>query len=422
MAENDNPASPHAETAPPTRPGETSGLDAGMTPEQLAEAKQYGRYSLACTLADKLLDLLFLTFAAVVVARPLDAWLQSWPLLERFASLRLIVFFLLVTLLHIGVSVSLSFYSGYVLEHRFHLSTQSLSGWLRRYLKQNVLALILGAALILGLYWLIWTTRGWWWLAAAGAFFGVTIIMGRVFPVLIMPLFHKIEKLDAPELAQQMNELAAGTGLTIEGVYRIALSQETVKANAMLAGLGRTRRVLLGDTLLDNFSPAEIAVVFAHEIGHHVFRHVHRMIFLGLVISLAGFWICDRLLLAWAGGGIQPLDVDQFYAALPIWTEPWIMLILSVFGMLLEPLMNGVSRHYERQCDRYALERTRRPEVYIAAFSKLARQNKDDPSPHWFEVFWLHDHPPISERLAMADSPYTGDGTSSLSEKPGNAQ
>ncbi len=170
------------------------------------------------------------------------------------------------------------------------------------------MALILGTVLILGLYWLIWTTRGWWWLAAAGAFFCVTIILGRIFPVLIMPLFYKIERLDAPELAERMNELAAGTGLTIEGVYRIALSEETVKANAMLAGLGRTRRVLLGDTLLNNFSPAEIAVVFAHEIGHHVFRHVRKMILLGLVISVAGFWICDRLLMGWAAHGGQPLD------------------------------------------------------------------------------------------------------------------
>ena len=298
-----------------------------MTPEQLAEAKQYGRYSLACTLADKVLDLLFLTFAAVVLARPLDAWLQGSPLLGRFASLRLVVFFLLVTLLHICVSLPLSFYAGYILEHRFHLSTLSVGGWVRRYAKQNLLGLILGTVLILGLYWLIWTTRGWWWLAAAGAFFCVTIILGRIFPVLIMPLFYKIERLDAPELAERMNELAAGTGLTIEGVYRIALSEETVKANAMLAGLGRTRRVLLGDTLLNNFSPAEIAVVFAHEIGHHVFRHVRKMILLGLVLSVAGFWICDRLLMGWAAHGGQPLD----YATLPIWTQPWIMLILLGF-------------------------------------------------------------------------------------------
>ena len=107
--------------------------------------------------------------------------------------------------------------------------------------------------LILGLYWLIWTTHGWWWLTAAGAFFCVTIIMGRLFPVLIMPLFYKIERLDAPELAERMNDLASGTGLTIEGVYRIALSQETVKANAMLAGLGRHAARAPGRYALEQF-------------------------------------------------------------------------------------------------------------------------------------------------------------------------
>jgi STE24 endopeptidase len=226
--------------------------------------------------------------------------------------------------------------------------------------------------------------------------------------VLILPLFYKIVRLDAPDLAERMNALAAGTGLTIEGVYRIALSQETVKANAMLAGLGRTRRVLLGDTLLNNFSPAEISVVFAHEIGHHVFRHVRKMILLGLVVSVAGFWICDRALIGWAAHGGQPLN--DFYAALPIWTEPWIMLILSVFGLLLEPLMNGISRRHERQCDRYAFRRTGQAEAYASAFSKLARQNKDDPCPHWFEVLWLHDHPPIGERLAIARPKWPVDG------------
>ena len=253
--------------------------------------------------------------------------------------------------------------------------------------------------MILGLFWLIWTTHGWWWLAAAGAFFLVSVLLGQLAPVLILPLFYSIEKLDNPELAERIGRLAQGTGLSIAGVYRMALSDETVKANAMLAGLGRTRRVLLGDTLLDGFTADEIEVIFAHEIGHHVFRHIRKMILAGLLYSAAGFWICDRLLRLAVDGGSGGLD----YAALPDWTLPWIMLILSVFALFLEPLQNFVSRRYERQCDRYALKRTGRKTAYRSAFQKLAQLNKDDPDPHRWEVILFHSHPPIAERLAMAE-------------------
>ena len=146
---------------------------AGMTPEQLAEARQYGRISLACTLADKLLDVVYLAVATFIIAKPLDNWLNEWPLLARWASLRLIGLFVSITLLHMAISLPLVFYAGHVLEHRFQLSKLSIGGWAWPYAKRNALALAFGAVLILGLYWLIWTTGPWWWLAAAAAFFCV---------------------------------------------------------------------------------------------------------------------------------------------------------------------------------------------------------------------------------------------------------
>jgi STE24 endopeptidase len=372
---------------------------AEMTAEQLAEAKQYGRYELYCALADKALDLIYLTVAAVLLAGPIDRWLQGFILLGRNWSLRLAAMFVIVTALHVAVSFPLSFYSGHVLEHRFHLSTLSTTGWLWRYVKRQSLAGLLGMAMVLGLYWLIWTTGGWWWLVAAGAFFAVSVLLGQLAPVLILPLFYKIERLENSELSARMARLADGTGLSIEGVYRMALSAETVKANAMLAGLGRTRRVLMGDTLLDNFTPDEIEVIFAHEIGHHVFRHIHKLILAGLLTSTGGFWLCDRILTL---GAADRAGFD--YAALPVAMLPWIMLILSVFSLLIEPLGNFVSRRFERQSDRYALARTRNPEAYISAFRKLAKLNKDDPSPHWLEVLLFHSHPPIAERIGIADA------------------
>jgi len=216
--------------------------------------------------------------------------------------------------------------------------------------------------------------------------------------VLILPLFYKIEKLDAPELAQRIGRLAGEAGLSIEGVYRMELSAETVKANAMLAGLGRTRRVLLGDTLLDGFTPEEIEVVFAHEIGHHAHGHMPKLIAAGLLYSVAGFWLCDRLLTGWA----LPAGEAAPYAQMPVHTLPLLMLILTVFAMLLEPLQNSVSRRFERQSDRYALKHTGLAGAFLSAFRKLARLNKEDPNPHWLEVLLFHSHPPIAQRLAIA--------------------
>ena len=371
----------------------------GMNDAELAEAKRYGRLELACSLADKAIDAAYLAVAAFWLARPLDDWLQTWPLLSANWTLRLTALFLAVLALHVAVSFPLAFYSGHVIEHRFKLSTQTFGRWLWRYAKRNLLAGGLSLVMVLGLYWLIWTTGAAWWLAAAGAFFAVSIVLGKLAPVLILPLFYRIEKLDAPELNDRISRLAQGTGLSIEGVYRMDLSDETVKANAMLAGLGRTRRVLLGDTLLKGFLPDEIEVVFAHEIGHHVFRHIRKMILGGLVTSTAGFWICDRLLAGWVAQSGGRTD----YGLMPVYTLPFLLLILSLFALLLEPLQNAVSRHFERQCDRYALQRTGMNDAYLSAFRKLARLNKDDPDPHWLDVLLFHSHPPVAERLAMAE-------------------
>ena len=374
-----------------------------MTDAELSEAKRYCRLELVCSLADKGIDVAYLSVAAFLLARPLDAWLQTFSPMAGNWSLRLAALFLAVMALHIVVSFPLSFYSGHVIEHRFKLSTQTFGHWLWQYAKRNLLAVAFSLAMLMGLYWLIWTTGSWWWLVAAGAFFLVSIVLGQLAPVLILPLFYRIEKLDAPELTDRMARLAAGTGLSIEGVYRMDLSDETVKANAMLAGLGRTRRVLLGDTLLNSFSPDEIEVIFAHEIGHHVFHHIRSMILAGVVYSAAGFWLCDRLLAAWVGG---PID----YARLPVATLPLLLLILTVFALLLQPLQNVVSRRFERQCDRYALERTGLRDAYLSAFRKLARLNKDDLSPHWLDVFLFHSHPPVAQRLAMAEKGERGEG------------
>jgi STE24 endopeptidase len=372
----------------------TSEID-DMTPSQRHEAKRYGRISLTLALADIAIDLAYLGLMAFVFAGPIDAWLAGFaPLAGEQNMLRLFALFGVVIGLHILVSLPLSFYSGFVVEHQFGLSNQSLRRWLRNWLLGNGLAILLGVALNAGLFWIIWNTGSYWWLIAAGAFFVVSVILGQLAPVLIVPLFYKVEPIDHSDLMERMRRLAEGTGLTIEGVYRLGLSADTSKANAMLAGLGRTRRVLMGDTLLDKFSPDEIEVIFAHEIGHHVHRHIPKLIALGLVFSLAGFWVLDRVLVWWSGIATA--------AEAPTSSLPLVMFTLTAFMTFLSPLQNAISRHFERQCDRYALVRTGNRDAYRTAFTKLAKLDKADPEPNPVEVFLMHSHPPIKERLELA--------------------
>src|SRR5262249_4997044 len=156
-------------------------------------------------------------------------------------------------------------WSGFILEHRYELSNQTLAGWIWRQIKGYLVGGPLGLLLLLGLYSLLWYSGPWWWLWAAAGWLAVSLVLGQLLPVLILPLFYKVTRLEEPSLLDRLRRLASGTGLNVEGIYRLHLSEETRKANAALAGLGRTRRVLLGDTLLDEFSPEEIEVVFAHE-------------------------------------------------------------------------------------------------------------------------------------------------------------
>lgn len=369
-----------------------------LSEPERAEARRYGRQQLACDLFDRLLDLTYLAIIAFCFAPWLDDRLKSFAVLQS-PTARLAVLFILITLLHILVSCPLSCYAGHVLEHRYQLSRQTFGAWLWRYLKVNLLTLVLGCVLALGLYWLIRWTGASWWLWAAAAYFVVVVLLGQLAPVLILPLLHKIEPLNDDALTSRLQQVSQGTGLSIEGVYRMLMSEETVKANAYLAGLGATRRVILGDTLLSGFTPEEIEVVFAHEIGHHVHRHTLKLIVAGVLLSPAIFFVADRCVSLW----VTHLEGSLDYRSLPVYAMPFLLLVVHVLSQVVEPLHHALSRHFERQADRYALARTGYVEAYRSFFTKLARLNKADPDPPAWEVWLLHSHPPISERAALAD-------------------
>lgn len=356
------------------------------------EVKRYQWQKITIVFVNSILSLGWLALLGLVFGPELGALYPSSD--DRLLRLIASAAFVGVTLELL--TVPLEFYSGFVLEHRYHLSNQTRAGWLWKRAKGYLVGAPLGLLLVFGLYWLLWQTGAWWWLWATAGWLLVTLVLGRLLPVVILPIFYKVTPLDDASLLERLKKLTVGTSLNIEGIYQLHLSAETKKANAALAGFGNTRRVLLGDTLLAQFTPEEIEVVFAHEVGHHVHRHLPKSIVLSVVLSAAGFWLVHQVLTACAATLGYAGITDP--AALPL-----LLFVLAVFGLLLSPLQNALSRFYERQCDRYALDRTRNKEAYRSAFTKLAKINKSDSDPHPLVAFFFYDHPPIRERLAMAD-------------------
>jgi STE24 endopeptidase len=371
---------------------------AGATPTLEAtppEVKRYQRQKLTTSVTALLLTLAVLMLMALWGGPRLGALVEAWVGPNRW--LRLVVLaFLYAAGLEL-LTLPVDFWSGFILEHRYQLSNQTLGRWVWRRVKGYLVGGPLGLVLLLGLYALIWFSGGGWWLWATAGWLVVSLLLGQLLPVLILPLFYRVTRLEDTALLDRLQRLAGGTGLTVEGIYRLHLSADTRKANAALAGLGRTRRVLLGDTLLDQFTPEEIEVVFAHEVGHHVYRHLPKMVVVSVVLAAAGFWLVDVVLRSAAGALHYPSFDDP--AALPL-----LILVLTVFGLLLAPAQNALSRFFERQCDRYALDRTHRPDAYRSAFMKLARLNKADADRHPLAVWLFDDHPPIRQRLELADA------------------
>lgn len=283
---------------------------------------------------------------------------------------------------------------GYVLPHRYGLSTQTPRGWLADELKSLGLGLALGVPVGEVVYGLLRAYPASWWIWASAFLLGATVLVGFVSPVLIVPLFYKLTPVDNPALVERIRGLAERTGRRIAGVYTIDLSSRTTAANALFMGLGRTQRIALGDTLYANYSTDEIESIVAHELGHQV----HRDLWLGLAtqsaLLLGALYLAQRFL-SW-GVGRFGFDGPGDLAALPL-----LVLAAGVFSILTLPLTNAYSRWRERLADRYAVRATGNPRAFARAMIRLANQNLAEVDPPRWVVWLLYSHPPIKERIRV---------------------
>ena len=368
-----------------------------LDPERQKQAKQYARIRRRLWLVDTLFSAIYaiawLSFGWAVALRD---WLTTFT---NNPWLLVPLFVVIFGGIYLVVDLPLSYYGGFVLPHSFDQSNQTFKDWVSDQLKGLAIGAPLGLLLLELLYLALRVTGDLWWLWAAGGMLLFSVLLSNLAPVLIMPLFNKYVPLgdEHKELADRLLELARRANTKVKGVFKFDMSKRTRAANAALTGIGNTRRIVLGDTLIDEFSPDEIETVLAHELGHHVHRDIPFLIAFGTLSTALSLYLAS-LALNWAiryFGFSGPADVAAF---------PALGLIFGAYGLLTMPIENAVSRWREGLADDYALQVTGKREAFASAFTRLANQNLGEVDPEKWVVFMFHSHPPLGERIAKANT------------------
>jgi STE24 endopeptidase len=370
----------------------------GAAPSQKSDsphAREYNRIQRRLTMADAALGVALLV---VLLVTGLSEDLRDLALDLSGGSYALGLLFFVIMLMGLSKVAGLGLdYYAFRLEHRFELSNQKLRSWIRDEIKSFVVGLLIASILIELLYLTIREAPNVWWIIAWASFVGLFVLFAQIAPVVLFPLFYKFEPLENEELRERLIRLSERAGTRVRGVFEWKLSEKSKKANAALAGLGGTRRIIVSDTLLENYSPDEIEAVLAHELGHHVHRHIFKSIFVQMAISFLGFWLAN-VVLRWAVEQRQMFAYMSDFANLPL-----LLLVSTALSLFLMPALNAYSRHNEREADLYCWRAIPSVSPFISSMNKLCEQNLAERQPSRAVEWLFHSHPAVGKRIAAAE-------------------
>jgi STE24 endopeptidase len=364
-----------------------------LSRESQKKAKQYEkekRFLGLASLAASLVFLLLFYFSGA------SSYLANLELGSSFIW----TFLVYVAALSLSIAIfgfPLAFYSGFVHEHKWNFSNQRMKSWMWEQIKSFLVGLTIFILLLGLLLWIMAAAPDRWWLFAASAMALVSVIFAALFPVIIAPIFNKYTPIDNKELTKALEKVLSREGLKSSGFFQEDMSRQTKKENAFLAGLGRTRRVVLGDNLLLHMTVPQIESIIAHEVGHYRYRHLGKNILIGTTQQVVVFLILHVSLKA-----LFPefLTSSRWNLAL----VPIVAILLGVVsGILFGPLNNALSRSFEKQADQYALESIDDKRSFMTALAGLADRNLSNAYPEWWVKYLYYSHPPIGERLEMAE-------------------
>ena len=360
-------------------------------------AKRYQAMKNRLFIFNLILNFLFLLlFTLTGLSQSLKAGLAGFNFLGNFALFNGAYFACFAALAFV-LSLPLEYYEGFVIEHKFGLSTQGLRSWTKDSIKKAVVSFAVSLVLIEAVYYFLLKFPQTWWLWAAIFWFTVSIVLTRIAPKVLLPLFYKYEPLSAGTLRDKVTEFLGRFKIAASGVYVLDFSKKTVKANAMVSGLGASKRIFFSDTMVREFSDEEILAVLAHEVGHYRSGDTFKLSLWNLCSGLFSCFVAslclDRLFPMFGLGAISDI------AGLPLFIA-----VLMATGLFILPLQNGFSRYLENKADIFALKTTKDSISFISMMKKLANRNFSELSPSKIVEIFLYDHPPIAKRIRLAET------------------
>ena len=400
------PAMPTTAAAEGQRhPQELKVTEYSLPPDKLAKAEALYKTSTVLYLAGMIFGIVVLWVILKLRVGPALRDLAERVSRNRF--LQTLIFVPLLTLLIAVVSLPLDIY-GHHISLVYGLSVQSWLSWAGDWCKAEAVSLVILVPAVLGLFWIIRRSPQRWWFYFWLLTLPFAVLLIFVAPVILDPMFNSFEPLEKtqPLLVSEIQRVTQRGGLNIprDRMFEMNASAKVTTYNAYVTGIGATKRVVVWDNTARDLTVPETLFVFGHEMGHYVLNHIYKGLAFFAVMSLFGFWLGRRIVLAllarwgeqWHVRGLNDL------AALPA-----LMLALSLLTFAGEPIGNAFSRHLEHQADIYGLEVTHglfpnNGEVAASSFQKLGEKSYDYPTPNRVLVFWSYSHPTVADRIRFS--------------------
>lgn len=368
-------------------------IDASRLSKMTAYAFHQSRLSGARSLTSDLL-LLIVILSGIM---PALAWFMTKCSIPFLPSG--LLFFLVPGLVLHLFDMPFDYYRTFVIEEKFGFNQSTFKIWLLDHLKSGLISLALSSLVLILILWTTQNSPRYWWLWGFLLVSMVQVIMALLYPIIIAPLFNKFTPLQDATLAAEITELMEKNGIKVKKVLQMNATLRSRHTNAYFTGLGRTKQIVLFDTLIESHPRDEILAVLAHEVGHYKQRHILKLLLLFISSMLIGFFMTYQLmqwppLYSTFGFEAQESYIGLFFVAI-LWQKA---------GYFLRPLYMQLSRRFERQADSFAAQMLKNPQPLSTALKRMAADNLSNLTPHPLYVKFNYSHPPLVERVANLET------------------